>query len=221
MFGTSFLAERTFRRALLYGINRNDILTGELLEGLESEGCRVLSGPFPAGLELNDPLGYAYDQSIEPRPYEPPLAQLLIAMNENQMKSEAERKKETMPSMTPIRLAYPPDNLSRVACEGIRTQWELLGLKVELVELEAGQTFPDREKNIADIVYVSAAVWEPVIDAGRLLGLKAWHDAKISWLDLDCDALRKLRIGEKYVIVCLTYIRSFTMNYPYCHFGKW
>ncbi len=62
---------------LVYGINREDILKGELLEGLESEGCRVLSGPFPAGLELNDPLGYAYDQSIEPRPYEPPLAKLL------------------------------------------------------------------------------------------------------------------------------------------------
>ena len=165
-----FLAERTFRRALLYGINREDILTGELLEGLDAEGCRVLSGPFPAGVELNDPLGYAYDQTIQPRSYEPPLAQLLIAMNANQMKSNAERKKEKMPKMTPLRLAYPPDNLSRVSCEGIRTQWELLGLEVELVELKAGETFPDREKNIADIVYVSAAVWEPVIDAQRLLG---------------------------------------------------
>ncbi len=165
-----FLAERTFRRALLYGINRQDILSGELLEGLESEGCRVLSGPFPAGLELNDPLGYAYDQSISPRPYEPPLAQLLLAMNANQMKSEAQRKEEVLAELTPLRLAYPPDNLSRVACEAIRTQWELLGLEVQLVELQVGQTFPDREKNIADIVYVSAAMWEPVIDAGRLLG---------------------------------------------------
>ena len=66
----------TFRRALMYGTNRQDILAGELLEGLESDGCRVLSGPFPAGLAQNDPLGYAYDQSIEPRPYEPPLARL-------------------------------------------------------------------------------------------------------------------------------------------------
>ena len=30
-----YLAERTFRRALLYGINRQDILRGELLEGLD------------------------------------------------------------------------------------------------------------------------------------------------------------------------------------------
>ena len=57
-----YLAERLFRRALVYGTNREDILRGELLEGLESNGCRVLSGPFPAGIRQNDPLGYAYDQ---------------------------------------------------------------------------------------------------------------------------------------------------------------
>ena len=64
-------------------------LTGELLESLEVPGCRVLSGPFPAGLEDNDPLGYAYDQSILPRRYEPRLAKLLMTMNENQMESLA------------------------------------------------------------------------------------------------------------------------------------
>lgn len=165
-----YLAESTFRRALLYGINRQDILTGELLEGLNSEGCRVLSGPFPAGIELNDPLGYAYDQSINPRAYEPPLAKLLIAMNFNQMKSLAARSKEEPPEMTPIRLAFPADNLSRVACEAIQSQWALLDLEVELVELPVGRTFPEDGQNIADIVYVSAAVWEPVIDARRILG---------------------------------------------------
>ena len=165
-----YLAERTFRRALLYGINREDILGGELLEGLESQGCRVLSGPFPAGIEVNDPLGYAYDQSIQPRPYEPPLAKLLLAMNTNQMKSLASRRKETLPEMTPIRLAFPADNLSRVACEAIRSQWELLDLEVELVELPVGRTFPEPDESVADIVYVSAALWEPVIDARRILG---------------------------------------------------
>lgn len=165
-----YLAERTFRRALLYGINREDILTGELLEGLRFDGCRVVSGPFPAGIELNDPLGYAYDQNIPPRPYEPPLAKLLLAMNFNQMKSFASRKKEEPPEMTPIRLAFPADNLSRVACEAISSQWELLGLEVKLVEMPIGRTFPEPGEDIADIVYVSAAVWEPVIDARRVLG---------------------------------------------------
>jgi hypothetical protein len=70
--------------------------------------------------------------------------------------------------MTPLRLAFPPDNLSRVACEAIRSQWMLLGLEVNLVELPVGRTYPD--EGTADIVYVAAAVWEPVIDARRLLG---------------------------------------------------
>ena len=166
----AYLAERTFRRALLYGINRQDILQGELLEGLEFEGCRVLSGPFPAGIELNDPLGYGYDEKIEPRPYEPPLAKLLLAMNTNQMKAMAARKKVEMPELKPLRLAFPPDNLSRVACEAISTQWKLLGLEVELVQLPVGRTFPKKDEDIADIVYVSAAVWEPIIDARRVLG---------------------------------------------------
>jgi hypothetical protein len=165
-----YLAQRLFRRALVYGTNREDILRGELLEGLESEGCRVLSGPFPAGMQPNDPLGYAYDQNLEPRPYEPSLAKLLIAMAKNQMKGEAERSKEPLPELTPIRIALPADNLSRVACEAIKSQWELLGLSVQLVELPVGVTFPSREQKIADIVYVSAAVWEPVIDARRILG---------------------------------------------------
>ncbi len=38
-----YIAERTFRRALLYGINRQDILTGELLGG---PGIGRLSSPF-------------------------------------------------------------------------------------------------------------------------------------------------------------------------------
>ncbi|MEM9645943.1 MAG: ABC transporter substrate-binding protein, partial [Planctomycetota bacterium] len=163
-----FLAERTFRRGLTYGINREDILKGELLEQQEQPGCQVISGPFPAGVELNDPLGYAYNKAIKPRRFEPSLAKLLITMNRNQMQSEAERKEEVMPEETPLRLAFPPSNLARVACEAIKANWEMLDLEVELVELPVGRTYPD--EGTADIVYISAAVWEPIIDARRLLG---------------------------------------------------
>ena len=164
------LSERTFRRALVYGTNREDILKGELLESLEFPGCRVVSGPFPAGIEMDDPLGYAYDQSILPRRYEPRLAKLLMTMNQNQMKAAADRKKEEVAELQPIKLAFPADNLSRVACEAIMTQWQLLDIEVELVELPVGRTFP--EPGQADLCYVSAAVWEPIIDARRLLGPK-------------------------------------------------
>ncbi|MGB7345372.1 MAG: ABC transporter substrate-binding protein [Pirellulaceae bacterium] len=163
-----YLANRTFRRGLLYGISREDILKGELLEQMDLEGCRVISGPFPAGMEMNDPLGYAYDQTIEPRRYEPSLAKLLATVAGNQMRMDAERKKVEPPKLTPIRLAFPADNLSRVACEAIRAQWQMMDLQVELVELPIGRTYPD--EGTADIVYVAAAVWEPIIDARRLLG---------------------------------------------------
>lgn len=163
-----FVSDKNFRRALLYGINREDILKGELLENRDSPGCQVLSGPFPAGLSQDDPLGYAYDATILPRRFEPSLAQLLVALSQNLKTAEAERKEEPPPVLRAIRLAFPADNLSRVACEAIRSQWELIGLKVELVELPIGRTYPDPDT--ADIVYVSAAIWEPIIDARRLLG---------------------------------------------------
>jgi hypothetical protein len=44
----------------------------------------------------------------------------------------------------------------------------LIGLETELVELPVGRTFPDPGQ--ADIVYVAAAAWEPIIDARRILG---------------------------------------------------
>ncbi|TWU65090.1 Extracellular solute-binding protein [Crateriforma conspicua] len=163
-----FVAERTFRRALLYGINREDILKGELLEGFQTPGCQVISGPFPAGKERDDPMGYAYDRTIQPRRYEPSVAKLLVALNQNEMKSAAQRAEKEMPEMTPLRLAYPSDNLSRTACEAIKSQWQLLDLDVELVELPTGASYP--QEGTADLVYTSLAIWEPIIDARRLLG---------------------------------------------------
>ena len=210
-----YLAQRTFRRALVYGTNREDILKGELLEGLDAAGCRVLSGPFPAGTKPNDPLGYAYDLDLKARPYEPPLARLLLAISANQMKAVAERNQEEVPELTPIRIALPADNMSRVACEAIKSQWELLGLSVQLVELPIGSTFPNRDEDVADLVYVSAAVWEPVIDARRVLGpegiaastdqlvglglrrieeARNWRDVRTGLLDLHAIAHHELPV---------------------------
>ncbi len=131
-------------------------------------------------------LGYAYDQSIEPRRFEPSLSQLLVTMTTNSLKSKAMREavsdvkseiyaakvakkeageeiddsdaalkaeekriadaarkaEEGFPDMKPIRLAFPADNLSRVACEAIRTQWMLIGLKVELVNCRSVALIP-------------------------------------------------------------------------------
>ena len=163
-----FVADRSFRRALLYSINREDILKGELLENQSHPGCRVISGPFPAGIEPNDPLAYAYDESILPRPYQPSLAKLLIVLATKQLEAVAAKNKAAMPELKPIRLATPDDDLSQIACEAIKTQWEAINLKCEVIPLPPGKTWP--EEGTADIVYVSGAVWEPTIDARRILG---------------------------------------------------
>lgn len=67
------LSQRTFRRSLIYGINRKAILD-HLLGGQKAAGSGQISGPFPQGKSYDDPLGYAYDTTVEPRPYEPHLA---------------------------------------------------------------------------------------------------------------------------------------------------
>lgn len=186
-----FLQDKNFRRALLYGINREDILNGELLENRSSPGCKVLSGPFPAGLSQDDPLGYAYDASILPRRFEPSLAQLLVQLSKNLKTAAAERKEEPAPKLRPIRLAFPADNLSRVACEGIRSGWELIGLEVDLVELPLGQSYPDPDT--ADLVYVSAAIWEPIIDARRLLGPRGLAKSEDQLIGLGLRRLEEAR----------------------------
>lgn len=164
-----YLAERTFRRAMIYAINRQDILQGELLENRDVAGCQVISGPFPAGRDPDDPLGYAYNPEEPVRQYQPRLAKLLMEMSKQQMEAAAEKRDETVPEMTPIRIAVPADNVSLIAAEAIRSQLNLLQLfPVEIVELPPGESMP--EEGTADLVYVAAAIWEPSIDARRLLG---------------------------------------------------
>ena len=53
------------------------ILNSVLLGGTTQAGFEVISGPFPAGTSLSDPLRYGYSNRIAPRAYEPRLAAIL------------------------------------------------------------------------------------------------------------------------------------------------
>ncbi|BBO33467.1 ABC transporter substrate-binding protein [Lacipirellula parvula] len=85
---------REFRRALNYGIDANGIVRDIILGGEQQPGFRTLSGPFPAGVALNDPGGYAYNQELLPRPYEPRLAALLAAVARTTLTKRAADKKK-------------------------------------------------------------------------------------------------------------------------------
>ncbi len=85
---------RTFRRAILYAIDRNSILFQELLGGFPSRGCQVISGPFPPGFGTQDSIAYGYDERIRPRLYNPRLGFTLVKLAETEFVELEKRKLE-------------------------------------------------------------------------------------------------------------------------------
>jgi hypothetical protein len=160
-----YLKDRDFRRALLYAVNRQAILDGEILGGVTRNDCRLISGPFPVGVEENDPLAYAYNKAIQPVPYDPKLAQLLVVLTTQKLKTMAVKAKEPVPELTPLRLAVPDYESARVAGEAFLQQWKLVGIPGELIVLREGNAVEE-----IDLLYLSAALWEPATDAERLFG---------------------------------------------------
>lgn len=160
------LARGAFRRAVVYGINREAIL-GQLLDGRNEPGCRLVSGPFPPGVGRDDPIDYAYDHSIEPRAYDPRLAIALaqVALAELAAAGPEKEALEQIPEMT---LAHPADEIARTASQAIAQQLQRIGIPVRLQELETVPTsgLPPG----VDLLYAELAMWEPVVDARRLLG---------------------------------------------------
>ena len=88
------LSQRTFRRALIYGVNREAILE-HLLGGEKTPGSGLISGPFLQGESYDDPLGYAYDSTVKPRPYEPHLAIALAGVAVDMLAAAKAKKAAT------------------------------------------------------------------------------------------------------------------------------
>ena len=168
------VAHRAFRRALVYGIDRQAILD-QLLGGAESVGCGVLGGPFAARLSLDDPISYARDPNVVPRAYDPRLAIALaevgrreVAAAQRKQRAAKEEQGESKATAPRLVLAHPPHELARVACTAIGRQLEPIGITVELRELSGA--LPARIPEDVDLLYAELAMWEPLVDAPRLLG---------------------------------------------------
>lgn len=169
-------ANRDFRRGLLLGTNRERILR-MLLDGRSEDGCRVISGPFPMGTKRADPLGYAYDDGIEPRPYQPTAALALLQVAAAQARDLARKQGQPVPDAGTIALRFPPHEIAREACREIARQWRLLGLEVRLSEAPPRDSTPPSDA--WDVMYVEAAMWEPAGDAFRLFSLPMF-DGRLS-----------------------------------------
>lgn len=164
-----YLDDREFRRALLYAINREGILKGEILGGGDAEQSRVISGPFPRGVTENDPIAYAYNTSVDNLAYDPRLAKVLMLITNSKLKMQFEKRKEPVPPIPKMTLGVPNYEAARVAGQAIVEQWKLIGVQAELAVLDKVPQ-PGEMPNI-DILYLTASIWEPATDAERLFGI--------------------------------------------------
>ena len=183
-YNNALMQRREFRRALCYGIDRAQILYNLLLGGERRPGFRVLSAPLPAGVTLTDPVGYAYNQGLQPRPYEPRLAAVLAAVARNSLaKLAAARKKSanpdvtetesesTTPTVKPLVLAHPPTPVATIVCQTIKLQLDAIGIPIKLQALSPEK--PEASEDY-DLRYAELALWEPIVDARRLLGPRGY-----------------------------------------------
>jgi hypothetical protein len=169
------MRRREYRRALCYGIDRTRMLSEVFGVKDQQTPFRVLSGPFPAGLTFNDPIGFAYKQELAPLPYEPRLAvvlataarttvakEALIAAGE---KPDSKAVRELKPGEPdPLVLLHPARPLARTMCQLMKRQLEAIGIHVELKEADGG------DDGHWDLKYAELCLWEPLSDAQALLG---------------------------------------------------
>jgi ABC-type transport system substrate-binding protein len=163
--GEPLLQSKMFRRALVYALDREAILYRQILDNRQLEGCQLISGPFPMGASADDPLGYAYDPQIKPRPHDPELAWALLKASaaEAGVWAPDSGGESLVVSLT---LAHPADELARGACESIRRYLAKIGVLVKLKELPPGQVVD--ETGQCDLLYGEWTLAEPVVDVWRL-----------------------------------------------------
>jgi hypothetical protein len=153
----------------------------------------VISGPFLLGRSFEDPMGYAYDESLDPRPYEPLVAMTLANVGFQQAAEIAKSQGVELQEMPTLTLGHPPEDLAEVACRAIKRQLDPLGIPVELKEMPADAS---RESyGDYDLVYLQLAMWEPIVDARRLLGTGGIVGQSSPYMEL---ALRRLEQATEW-----------------------
>ncbi|MEM7314867.1 MAG: ABC transporter substrate-binding protein, partial [Planctomycetota bacterium] len=193
-FKKPLMQRRTYRRGLVYGISRKTILEQDLLGNSRVRGCQLISGPFPPGVDSDDPLGYAYNPRIKPRGYEPALAVTLTKVGWGELEGLAEKKGEPAPVKKPLVLAHPAAAVPRIGASAIAQYLTAIGIECETLELRAGQTKP-LDDNEWDLLYVDMVSTEPMFDIRRVLGASGLIEGGSSYLEL---ALRRLGLAVNW-----------------------
>ena len=186
-----YLANTKFRRALLYATNRQTLLSGELLNSSDPRKGRLVSGPFPLGDDINDPLSYAYNKQVLPVEYNPQLAKLLLVMAERELVEAAKRGHEPPPAPPKLIVGCPDFEFARVATQAMIEQWSLVGIEAELSIRDQQPPF----EQSCDLLYVTMTMWEPATDIQRLLGEKGLAASDNAFI---VQALETLRVARNW-----------------------
>ncbi|GHT25979.1 peptide ABC transporter substrate-binding protein [Planctomycetales bacterium] len=182
-------ADKTFRRALVLGLNRQAML-GRILNvnpakiserftnsTIASNGIdgAVSSVPFIRGSSLGDPLGYGNDTMLRPRQYEPKLAAALALSVFNRLRSSAEysgaeyseKEGEVLTSMPVLVLSCPADDAAKYAALLIKHQWSAIGVPVRIAERQNDSNIGSDD---ADFYLIERTVKEPLTEAELIFG---------------------------------------------------
>jgi ABC-type transport system substrate-binding protein len=173
---TRALSARTLRRALVYALNRRQILDDVFLRESGKELGRQTSAPFAT-------TSYAYFRKVEPHKFDPALAYSLAKTAE----------KELAGKFPPLKLLSSAEPEIQAAADRIVEQWRAIGIEV------SRQVAPAAGLNDAhddwDVIYRTASLAEPLTDlwpflalgnsteAGALAHLPTWLRQEL--LDLD------------------------------------
>ncbi|QDT69101.1 Bacterial extracellular solute-binding protein, family 5 Middle [Planctomycetes bacterium MalM25] len=176
---TPLRERRELRRAICYALARKETLESLVLGGRSQGGAAVLSAPFPRGASLSDPVRYAYNVSVDPRPYEPRLAALLLAAaratDAEAAEAATKAKEEGLdpppakpPTPQALTLAHPPTPTARAVVKAFNQLLATIGIETTLIEAsEADLTSGVID---CDLRYAEITMAEPLVDAWSLLG---------------------------------------------------
>ncbi|MCL2743717.1 MAG: ABC transporter substrate-binding protein [Planctomycetaceae bacterium] len=193
-------SDRTFRRALSFGLNRQAMLgrilnksPAKISERITSEIVGAVSSvPFIRGNSLGDPLGYANDTSIRPRQYEPKLAAALALSAFNQIRN-TEKDGDKLTSIPILVLSYPANDTAKYAALLIKHQWAAIGVPVRIAE-RTDESGIGRDSEV-DFWLVERTVKEPLTEAELIFGSGGLCDYVSPAMEL---ALEKLRSVEDW-----------------------
>lgn len=156
-------ARREFRRALLYALDREAILTEGILSGQPSSGCELLSGLFPRSGD-GEPWSAAFHPDLRPRGYDPAVAAVLLELARSDPANPAGTGGGGTSPPLALTLDHPDEPVARAACLSIQRQWRRIGVEATLRPRKPG------EPSDGDVRYVQLVVTEPLVDAYRLFG---------------------------------------------------